>query len=351
MTAVGTCSAPGCQIADGGSCIEGFADLAECPNFSEASQEVQHETGLDSATSDSGSLETNVEAAKAELVLSSGRALTVEEGHGLTGARSTRVVVLIGMVKSGKTTVLAELYERFCKGPFGAYLFAGSRTILGFEQICYFARAVSQREIEDTDRTKSGEENNLLHLDLVDGRSGHRQPILVSDLSGELFERAVEARRNVHAIPYLRRADHVVLFADAEKLGDNSEKHLMVNQLMVLLRSCIEERRVDPNCRVTLVVSRHDLLPPDTDNAFLASVKSRICERASSYFGKPVEFLELAARPQSGPEDGYGLEELLSAWLEKDDIPRPSVQTVVLEVGSNAREIDKFAYKVSLDDR
>ena len=351
MTAVGTCSAPGCQITDGGSCIEGFANLAECPNFSKVKQEAQPDAGIDHAALDSKPLGQDVEVADTGIALSSGRALTVEEGHALAGARSTRIVVLMGMVKSGKTTVLAELWEGFRKGPFGGHLFAGSRTIMGFEQICYFARAVSQREIEDTDRTKSGEENNLLHLDLVDRSNGRKQSILISDLSGELFERAVESRQNVHAIPYLQRADHVVLFADAEKLGNNSEKHLLVNQLTVLLRSCIEERRVEPNCRVTLVVSRHDLLPSDTDEAFMDSLKNRICERASPYFEKPVDFLELAARPESGPEDAYGLEELLSAWLAKDDNRHPRVPTLVSEVGSNAREIDRFSYKVSRDDR
>ena len=154
MAAVGTCLADGCKIADGGSCIEGFADLAECPNFSEAIQPDPQGSGDDSAPEESEQLEENVDAAKAVLALRSGKALTVEEGHSLTGASSTRIVIMIGMVKSGKTTVLEELYERFCKGPFGGYLFAGSKTIMGFEQIVYFARAVSQRETEDTERTK-----------------------------------------------------------------------------------------------------------------------------------------------------------------------------------------------------
>ena len=351
VTAVGTCLTDGCQIGDGGSCIEGFSDLAECPNFSEVKQQDLDRPVDSETTVDNGPLAKDVETAGPVPALRSGRALTVEEGHSLTGASSTRLVVLVGMVKSGKTTVLAELYERFCKGSFGGYLFAGSVTIMGFEQVCYFARAVSQREVEDTDRTRSGEENNLLHLDLVEESSGRRQRILVSDLSGELFERAVETRENIYAIPYLRRADHAVLFADAEKLGDNAERHQLVNQMLVLLRGCIEERRVEPSCRVTVVVSRHDLLPPDMSQEFLESMKSRIHERAGSFFEKPVGFLELAARPRSGPKDAYGLEQLLSAWLEKGGSPAPCVPTLVAEVGSRAREIDKFSYKVLADER
>ena len=350
MTAVGTCSASGCQIADGGSCIEGFPNLGDCPNFSSLQQKKQPESRDDGATPDEQALAKQVGSAEPALALSSGRALTVEEGHGVTGERRTKVVVLIGMVKSGKTTVLSELYERFCKGPIGGYLFAGSKTIMGFEQICYFARAVSERGVEDTDRTKIGIENNLLHLDLVRESDSQRQGILISDLSGELFKRAVDSRQNVQAIPYLRRADHVVLFADAEKLGDNSKKHHLVTQLMVLLRTCIEERRIGRNCRVALVISRHDLLPANVDGAFLETMKDRIRVRAASYFRKPVICLELAARPQSGPDDAYGLERLLSVWLEKDDDLLATAPTLCLEVGNEAREIDKFAYKVPADD-
>lgn len=350
MTALGTCSADGCEIEGGGSCIEGFSILAECPNFSESKQPDPPRSREASVPVEAKQLVESVDGAEAVLALTSGKALTVEEGHRLTGASRTRIVVMIGMVKSGKTTVLAELYERFCKGPYAGYLFAGSKTIIGFEQICYYSRAVSQRETEDTERTKHGEENNLLHLDLVDESSGHRQPILVSDLSGELFERVVEARENVYAIPYLPRADHAVLFVDAEKLGEHAERHLLINQLLVLMRACMEERRVDRSCRVTVVVSRHDLLPCDIEKAFLESMEHRISERVNPYFQRPVEFLDLAARPRTGPEDAYGLDRLLSSWLERRDDPRPGVPALVREVERDAPEIDKFAFKVLADE-
>ena len=351
MTAVGACSATGCQVANGGSCIEGFEELTECPNFSQVDRDDDEELGEGRVSADEATASSDVEETDAPLALSTGKALTVREGHLLTGECIAQVVALIGMVKSGKTTVLAELYERFCKGPFAGYLFAGSSTIMGFEQICYFSRAVSQREVEDTDRTKRSAENNLLHLDLVKEHTGHRQRLLVSDLSGELFEDAIESRENVHVIPYLRRADHVVVFADAEKLGDISERQHLVNQLSVLLRSCIEESRIRQACRVTVAVSRHDLSPGDVDRAFLDSMERRIRQRADAYFDEPIRFLDLAARPETGPEDAYGLAELLSGWMEKGVISNPRIRESVRFVDKSAREIDRFAYKVTCDDK
>ena len=351
MTVIGNCSAEGCQIVNGGSCIEGFDDLPKCPNYSldEIGDVEAVEDGSELTDQEQSTIETQVE--HPPILLSSGNALTVREAQYLTAECASTVVVLMGMVKSGKTTVLAELYERFCEGTFAGHLFAGSKTIMGFEQICHLSRAASQRESEDTERTKSGIENNLLHLDLVaeDGRC--RRRLLISDLSGELFEKATLASENLHTIPYLRRADHIVVFADAEKLGDPAQRHLLLNQLLVLLRCCIEESILESSCRITVVVSRHDLLPSDIDQAFLQSMQERIRERTADYFDEPTRFLDLAARPPDGPSNAYGLDQLLGGWLERPSTPEPRIPTLIEPVENAQREIDKFAFKVISDER
>ena len=342
MAGIGTCAAAGCQVADGGSCIEGFERLTECPNYL---QTPPNDAEVSTKGAGSRRIEPTpapaAEAAEAPLSLSSGNALTAQEGHQLTGECLTKVVVLMGMVKSGKTTVLAELYEQLCRGPFAGHLFAGSRTIIGFERICYLSRAASQRSAEDTERTKRGTENNLLHLDLVAQDGGRRHRLLISDLSGELFEAATNATDDVYAIPYLRRADHVVLFADSEKLSDNSQRQYLLNQLLVLLRSCIEGTRICDSSILTLVVSRHDLLAADVDRTFFDFLETRLRERTGRYFREPIRFLDLAARPTTG--EVYGLGDLLQVWLQ-------DFKLVPVFEGSHrgeapVREIDRFAYK------
>ena len=351
MAVIGNCSAEGCQIANSGSCIEGFDDLTQCPNFShtEVDDVDAAEDDIELLDAEPSTIETEVE--NPPIPLFSGNALAAGEAHDLTGERATTVVILMGMVKSGKTTVLAELYERFCKGPFAGYLFAGSKTIIGFEQACYLSRAVSQGEIEDTERTKRGAENNLLHLDLVAEDSRCRKRLLISDLSGELFEEATLASENLHTIPYLRRADHVVVFADAEKLRDLAERQVLINQLLVLLRCCVEESILERACRLTVVVSRHDLLPSDIDQSFLESMQARIRQRTADFFDEPTHFLDLAARPPSGPANAYGLPELLSGWLEGSGIPESRIPNLVKSVENGWREIDKFAFKTVSNER
>ena len=339
---MGTCAATGCHVADGDSCIEGFESLTDCPNYRQATPNDAPLT-----KSDAGHPRTQPtpavtpETADLPLSLSSGNALTAQEAHQLTGERLTKVVVLMGMVKSGKTTVLAELYEHFCKGPFAGHLFAGSKTIIGFERICHPSRAASQGTAEDTERTTRATENNLLHLDLVAQDDGRRHRLLISDLSGELFEAATTGTDQVATIPYLRRADQVVLFADAEKLSDNSQRQYLLNQLTVLLRSCIEVTRLSDRSIVTVVVSRHDLLARDADRTFFDFLQARLRERADRYFREPIRFLDLAARPTTG--EAYGLSDLLQVWLQ--DLKLVPVVEVSQRAEVPVREIDRFACK------
>ena len=300
MADVGTCALAGCQVADGGSCIEGFERLAECPNYvptPPADAEPAPNGTLARQTVPTSAVAA--EATEAPLGLSSGNAL------------------------------------------FAGHFFAGSHTLIGFERIYHLARAVSQRSTEDTERTKRGTENNLLHFDLVAQDDGRRHRLLISELSGELFEAATTATDHVYAIPYLRRADHVVLFADAEKLSDDSQRQYLLNQLLVLLRSCIENNRLSATSIVTVVVSRYDLLASDLDRSFLGFMEARLRHRADSYFRQPIRFLNLAARPATG--DVYGLADLLRIWIQEIQVISASEVSHRREVP--AREIDKFAYK------
>ena len=66
--------------------------------------------------------------------LPSGDALSAEEANQTTRSSVARVIVPVGLVGVGKTTLLSEIYERFREGPFAGHRFAWSRTLHGFEQ-------------------------------------------------------------------------------------------------------------------------------------------------------------------------------------------------------------------------
>src|SRR5438046_759504 len=125
-----SCAREGCQVASTSTCLEGFDPPTTCPYLASASP--------------SGD-ETVATETPAFVDLPSGEALTEAQASEVTRHGVTRVVVLAGPSGSGKTTVLTSLFEAFLEAPFGNFLFAGSRTLLGFERRCHDARVASGR--------------------------------------------------------------------------------------------------------------------------------------------------------------------------------------------------------------
>lgn len=66
-----------------------------------------------------------------------GEALGSPGANRVAAQSRATVVVLLGNAGSGKTTVLAALYERFGLGPLNGHWFLGSRTLHGFEKRCH----------------------------------------------------------------------------------------------------------------------------------------------------------------------------------------------------------------------
>lgn len=353
MARLGSCSAEGCLIVEGGSCLEGFSDLGECPNFTVQDQQVAPEGGVDIAEP-TETVEPQLEpsddkARKAHVYLHTGNALTSSEARRLTAELSTTVVVLAGMVSSGKTTVLAELYEKYRRGKFAKHIFAGSQTILGFERICHYARAASGGDVEKTVRTVGDLENNLLHLDLVSTSTRDRKRLLVSDLSGEHFEGATESTDRLRKIPYLARANNLVLFVDCVKLASSEHRHVLVHQILVLLRGCREEKVLRPDCRITVVFSRHDLVngidDPSTFAGHQTELRKQIEARVAGFFDHSPDFLDLAARPEDINSKEYGLEKLLTAILRPPDRTLASLPSKHHLRRIPTRQIDSIAYR------
>jgi hypothetical protein len=101
----------------------------------------------------------------------------------ITTRAPTNVILFAGTAESGKTTLLATLYLLFQKGPFASFSFAGSRTLVGFEQRVHNARLASNLSKPRTERSKVSE---LLHLRVrKEDRSIPAQELLLCDLWGE----------------------------------------------------------------------------------------------------------------------------------------------------------------------
>lgn len=332
MASLHTCRLLSCPVNSGGECLEGFRDeaVAKCPNFG----------GTPDPTTTATSIPPN---GQSQMSVPSGQALSAEEGNLIANAEPTRLVLLAGPVKSGKTTLLASLHEGFRKGPFGNCLFAGSKTLFGFEQICHLSRAASGLEEPDTERTKAGTDEVLLHL-RIRPENGARPPLnlLLCDMTGELFEAANQSDDALLLVPFLKQASRVVVVLDGEKLMKSDVRQRVRQEAFTLLRGCIQLGRLHKRSIVDIVFSKQDLIRASEQRSTIEQFQNAVEEEASKRFAPSVgemRFYRVSARPN--PDAGFL--QLFSAWVGENR--PPELKRIYPPIGVLSREIDRFIWK------
>ena len=334
MTEHQICPRDGCQVNVTGSCLEGFDPPRTCPYLSATS-------------SDRNS--ANPSESSAFVDLPSGEALTEQQAAEVTREAVTRVVIVAGPSGSGKTTILTSLFESFLEAPFGNFLFAGSRTLIGFERRCHDARTASGREEAHTGHTQA-DVVDFLHLKLLPapGSVLGIQNLLLSDISGERFKRLRDSADAVKAMPMLKRADHFCLIVDCEKIVSPILRHAAYSDARMLLRSIVEADALSSSCKVDVVFAKWDLVisHPEQDRvkAFIAEIRSALEALLRDVFAAKV--FEIAARPTTPRVPfAFGLPTLLRYWLEEPSVGSRGVMYTPRH-SKGSRESTRFSESV-----
>jgi hypothetical protein len=330
------CPRDGCEFNSMGTCLEGFLPASTCPY-------VASEIG-----SDDFAVSSEPEPI---IALPSGEALNESQAEEVIRQGLTRVVIVAGPSGSGKTTILTSLFDAFLEAPFGNFLFAGSRTLVGFERRCHDAREASGRDVAHTVHT-SVDASDFLHLRLLPASATALgiQNLLLSDISGERFKKLRDSSDAVKEMPMLKRADHLCLVLDCEKLVDPAKRHSARSDVRTLLRSIVEAGALSSSCRIDIVFAKWDLVlsSPDVDTtkAFMAETKSALTSLIGSVL--PMNCFEVAARPSTRKIPfAFGLPTLLRHWLAE---PLPSRPKIYLPRETEGmRESARFAASVFRD--
>jgi len=261
-----------------------------------------------------------VEEAEAEYIeLFSGAALSATDAEVITLRSRTHLVVFAGAEGSGKTTVLASIYERLNQGAFAEFKFAGSRSLLGFEEICHLNRLASGRTQPETRRTPVTDETKYYHLALrAVEPSATRRNVLLSAMSGELFRMARDSQEDAERLTFLHRADTIVVLVDGERLATPAQRTSAQADAADILESLLDASMVSPSCRVEIVFSKLDRITAAGQDALEFLVKTQ--EKFEGKFRARVphlSFRQIAARPApssaSEKSDG-GLAEAFVSW-------------------------------------
>jgi energy-coupling factor transporter ATP-binding protein EcfA2 len=305
MTDVITCSQPECQLAVSGRCLEGFDPPETCPHQRELHKAADEPVGY---------VEQDL------IALPSGEALTDTQASAVAASGPTKLIVIAGPYGSGKTTILTALFEAFQEAPFGNYTFRGSRTLVGFERRCHLGRKESGQETAETGHTSMREGIVFLHLDLAFRNSlgATNENILLSDISGELFKRVRDTDEAVQRIDSLKRADHLCIVIDGEKVVNKETRQVARNDSRSILRSIVEANVLSKKCEIELVITKWDIivevLQSDSGTSlksFLDGTVEAIREMAPS---RRFKVFEVAARPPVKA----------TVWAREDRRPRCS---------------------------
>ncbi len=273
--------------------------------------------------------------------LPSGKGLSLADAKEVTRSRFTRVILFAGTVKSGKTTLLASLYLLLQKEPFADYLFAGSRTLVGFETRTYFARTASRRETPTTPRTVVHEHLHLLvrKKDL----SEPAQDLLLCDLSGEDFREAKDSSDACRRMELIRRADVFVLLIDGEKLAAPETRRRAKNDPATLLRNCLDNGMLSASSTVDVMFTKWDIIESREDKDEIIAYVESIEEEFRRQFLPRLRSLRItrvAAQPvEAQLPPGYGLHGVFPSWVQPAPVSHSDDSQPTVEPAS---EYDRF---------
>lgn len=208
-TAAFECRVPGCGGPRSGICINGLS-FTECPDIVPVAQEAEELVP---------STQSNAKSPASRSMAGTGVAASLDlpACDRLLRERGGIVVGIAAGPGTGKTTMIATIYELLHRGRLAGYQFAGSETLRGYEERCHLARIASNGHAPDTPRTPRAAQLNFTHLRIAT-RSGIRD-LIFSDRSGEHFDTVVDQPQQIGEFAELARADVILLLVDLHNLA------------------------------------------------------------------------------------------------------------------------------------
>lgn len=282
---------------------------------------------IDEILNDEIDIDVNREGEKAEssflqdkYQINSGEALNSSEIYRIAAKESTRMIVLVGPVASGKTTMETSLYQLFQNSPVNDFYFAGSYSLQGFEQRAFYTRIKSKGNEPTTQRTSLEDNQAFLHIRLWNRNNNMINNLILADISGEAFTNHIGQIDEVKkSFPFIERADYVVGVIDGEKLCNKKTRNSIVPEMIEMIRTFWDAELIMDGCVLQIVFSKYDLFSKiENHDLILEKIKQQIVARLSELF-MDIEYYNVAAMPSTIDEFsvGYGLEDLLQGWVRK----------------------------------
>jgi len=319
-----SCNEDGCSVLTSGKCVNGL-DLDICPHYA-----VTDDFGLTNDQEDEDSDNNSDDVLKTKnsnnvVDTHSGKALSLLEADRISRSALTRIVILAGMPEAGKTTLLMSLMHLFAtNSSYCDYIFAGSKTLLDFEEKSHGSKIDSEADKASTIRTTLGPPT-FLHLKVAKENTENSEvDMLFTDISGEAFRMLKDSAEECRKFTLGLRADHFTLFFDTEMITSTAERAKSKVAGLGILKSLIDTETLLPSTHIQIVFSRWDLFTSegnkDNHEKYIDQLRQDILGKYGDKF--QIEFFEVSCRPDNDEiAFGYGLNNIFPLWAGKSALP------------------------------
>ena len=300
------CANPDCKIATGGRCLEGFSDATACPQYGKALVIV--------VSADP----TPIKVTPTGVRLPHSQSLSVSEATRILRHGPSSVISLVGPQDSGKTSLIAGMYDLLQRGTVGGYAFAGSSTMHAFERACHDSRRDSQRDVAHMERTEGGQVL-FFHLDLV-GDSAEKRAALLGNRAGEEYMDVQNGPDLAKGYPELKRSDILTILVDGAKLLDAGERHQVRAEVRLTLRAFVEVGVATASQRLAVVLTKLDAVrksEAQTASAlrYFETLLDNLRTEFSGHFADVQAFIVAASPKTTDADRGEGMAALLAYWM------------------------------------
>ena len=304
------CGNPDCRVAETDACVEGF-DLDACPRYG---RHPEHETADDLAKGDAP-----IDGSVHNIRLMSAETLTLSEASGLLRAGDARVVAILGPPSSGKTSLIASLYDLFQNSAVAGAEFAGSRTLHAFERACHDARSPSRRREPDMSRTARGGVR-FYHLELGGGPAEDGLSLIMGDRSGEEYRDVADDAAIASGFHEVVRADSLTLLVDGQRLLGTGERHNLRSEVLLMLQALHDGNGFPFGSRLAVVLTKLDAVLDSSQAERADADFERLFDLLRMRFGNALSGIQrfrIAASPRTATlKKGTGVADLLAFWLQ-----------------------------------
>jgi hypothetical protein len=306
------CANPECRVGESGKCVEGLA-TSECSHFGKPR--------LIAASAKNRIAGTPLPGADR---------LTQTQATKHMRAVDTKVVAIVAPTGSGKTSLIAAVYDLFQNGPAGTVSFARTSTFHAFEIACHDSRAASLRDEAEQQRTpRSG--LAFYHLQLkLDGADRHLG-LLLADRSGEDYRALADDPKLAADLVEVTRAEVLTLLVDGKRLLDNGERHNLRGELALIIKTLVDTSTVRHGQHLCVVLSKLDAVTRSEHRARAEGDFDRIVASLRTHhsdaFASITSFKVAASPKLTGVSRGEGVTELLRYWTSCSIPTEPAQRT------------------------